>query len=908
MGGGASKKSTPSEVPLDEPFTPGSEPMSAPVENDHRGSAETKGDYDAAPSSRSTKDVEVMNEEKTKDPEARTKANDQPRAQSANVTESKDDDGSGTLQIGQQVMGRDEESKRFREKKKGFTGFRAELEGDDPNSGLQASGIRIEGERAKSEEDKEKARERLSDFPLFDPELYDDLFEGMSEARCPAGRDIFIKDAPFMYFVLLIEGEMQLDDENVNFGNEQALLGPGLCVGTLRAVTDCRLWVISRLQYQKVTVEALKRKLERGGSLLENITEIPGLRELPRETREAIAAALKPITFVKGEYLMRQGEQGHTMYFIEEGEVIITQSSNRHTSVPASSTPAAPNVVARRTRGEYIGEGALLDEGNESAGEAFGVRNASAIADSDVVKCLALGRNEFQEYMGSLRELFEHNLCYRVLSSLDLMKDLDSSQIALIASTLEEVEFAPGEYVVHQGEEGDIFYIVKDGTLECTLTEEGQDKDAEPKRVGTLISGDYFGEGALLTNAPRRCNVFAVGPGSTKVWGLRRSNFENFLSEGLKQKLGDTFMHRKSAKENKKHVVPWDKLQKIQTLGSGSYGTVDLVRDRVTGETYALKRIRKATVVAKKQQRFIKNERELMSATHSPFLVNLVCTYNKGDSVYMLTEVCLGGELYSLMKDTVDARNADLDDDDDIICGCFELESQCRFYTACIVLAIEYMHSQGIIHRDMKPENLLLTENGYLKLADFGFAKMVHDQRTYSLCGTPEYTAPEVYKRSGHSKGVDWWSLGVILYEMASGFSPFHVVSQNSWDCYIEISKYEKYYPSIQFPPLFGPELCSLLLRLLCPSPSKRYGTRKSNASHVKEHPFFGVTEEFKFAVDWEKIENRSYSLAEQFRPRVPESGLDANNFDSCDDRHEEDEKFVDESMMESGGTWYNDF
>lgn len=906
MGGGASKKSTDSEGGVgEEPFSPASEEHHEAVLKSFKVkktsstnivTGESKHEDEPVPSSRSTKDVDVTDEEKASD-----KIQEQMDEKDRIIHEEKSSD---KLNFGNMGIRRDEESKRFREKKKGFTGFRAELDGDDIGSGLRTSGIRIIGEQRKTDEDKAKALQQLEGFPLFEEEVCDDLFESMSEATCAAGNDIFVKDLPFLYFVLLIDGEMHLEGESVKFGNEQALLGPGQCIGTLRAIQDCRLWVISRLQYQKVTVEALKRKLERGGSLLENITEIPGLKELPRETREAIAAALKPITFVKGEYLMRQGEQGHTMYFIEEGEVIITQSNNRHTKM-GTATPNAPAVVARRTRGEYIGEGALLDDGSENTGSKFGVRNANAIADSDVVKCLALGRHEFQEYMGSLRELFEHNLCYRVLKSLDLTKDLDDSQLSVIVSTLEEVEFDPGEYIVHQGEIGDIFYIVKDGTLDCTLSEEGS---SETKRIGTLISGDYFGEGALLTNAPRRCNVCAVGPGKTKVWGLKRSNFENFLSEGLKQKLGDTFMHRKTAKENKKQQLPWENMQKIRTLGSGSYGTVDLVRDRVTGETYALKRIRKATVVAKKQQRFIKNERELMSATHSPFLVNLICTYNKGDSVYMLTEVCLGGELYSLMKDTVDARNADLEDDDDIICGCFELESQCRFYTACIVLAIEYLHSQGIIHRDMKPENLLLDETGYLKLADFGFAKMVHDQRTYSLCGTPEYTAPEVYKRSGHSKGVDWWSLGVIVYEMASGFSPFHVVSQNSWDCYIEISKYEKYYPSIQFPPLFGPELCSLLLRLLCPSPSKRYGTRKANASHVKEHPFFGVTDEFTFAMDWQKLESRTFVLDEQFRPRMPESGLDANNFEVCDDRHEEDEKFVDESMMESGGTWYNDF
>ena len=143
---------------------------------------------------------------------------------------------------------------------------------------------------------------------------------------------------------------------------------------------------------------------------------------------------------------------------------------------------------------------------------------------------------------------------------------------------------------------------------------------------------------------------------------------------------------------------------------------------------------------------------------------------------------------------------------------------------------------------------------------------------------------------------------------MASGFSPFHVVSQNSWDCYIEISKYEKFYPNIQFPGLFGEELCDLLLRLMHPNHSKRYGTRKANASHLKQHRFFAKGANYPFAVDWDAIANRTFQLEERFRPRPPESGLDANNFETCDDRREEDEKYVDATMMASAGNWDSDF
>jgi serine/threonine protein kinase len=218
------------------------------------------------------------------------------------------------------------------------------------------------------------------------------------------------------------------------------------------------------------------------------------------------------------------------------------------------------------------------------------------------------------------------------------------------------------------------------------------------------------------------------------------------------------------------------------------------VRHKITGATYALKKLRKAMVISANHQLFVKNEVAILKMGNHPFLVNLVGTHKDSTCVYMLMEVCLGGELYSLMKDTVDHLEVPSDAE---VPGCFP-QAQYTFYSAVITCALGYLHNLGVVHRDLKPENLLLSSNGYLKLADFGFAKDLKGKKAYSLCGTPEYTAPEVYKRAGHGCGADYWALGVLLYEMASGFSPFHVDSENSWDCYIEISRYSKAHPSIQ--------------------------------------------------------------------------------------------------------------
>jgi len=767
------------------------------------------------------------------------------------------------------------DNRHFRGKKQRFQGHRATTASPSTQNKFMS---KIGRETPKSEEKKSKVVAFLENVPLLSKDSLSDVLDAMVEVETSFGEVIFEAGQLFPYFVLLVQGTMELDGEEVKYANAEALLETSPVQKTLRMSSNGLVWVIPRVQFQNVTVNTWKNKLTKGGSLLESITEIPGLKELPQESREAIAMALKPVQFKKGEFLMKKGEVGQIMYFIEEGSVEIKRGDE---------------TIAERGRGDYIGEGALLDEDVDN-----GVRNASAIA-ATAVSCLALDRDGFREYMGSMRELFEFNLCTRVLRSLELMKDLDDSQLSMIVSTLSEFEYLPSEFVVHQGELGEVFYIIKGGTFDCVIQEDG-----ETKRIGTLLAGDYFGEGALLTNAPRRCDVRAVGSAPGQVWALKRSSFELFLSPKLKEDLGLTFQRRSQQNTKESEEIQWDDLEKIRTLGSGSYGTVDLVRNKITGETCALKRIRKATVVAKKQQRFVKNERDLLAQCDSPFIVNLVRTFNMGDSIYMLMEVCLCGELYTLMKDTVD-KNYAKDENAD---GCFEMETQCRFFTACAVLAIEHLHAKGIVHRDIKPENLLISENGYLKLADLGFAKMVLDQRTYSLCGTPEYTAPEVYKRCGHSKGVDWWALGVIVYEMASGFSPFHVPSDNSWDCYIEISKYEKYYPNIQFPNDFSSSLGDFLLKIMNPNPSKRYGSRKNTTAQLKAHPYFG-TQDYSYKIDWEAIENRTYVLPEDLRPRKPESGVDGMNFEACDDRHLDDALMVNAAMMgEAGSSWYAEF
>ena len=156
---------------------------------------------------------------------------------------------------------------------------------------------------------------------------------------------------------------------------------------------------------------------------------------------------------------------------------------------------------------------------------------------------------------------------------------------------------------------------------------------------------------------------------------------------------------------------------------------------------------------------------------------------------------------------------------------------QTKFYSAQVTLMFEYLHAKNIIYRDLKPENLLLNKDGYLKMTDYGFAKLVTD-RTYTLCGTPEYIAPEVLLNKGHGKAVDWWTLGVFIYELMAGYDPF--TADDPMDIYANILK-----GKLKFPRRFDSKAKSLVKHLLVADLSKRYGNLKRGVNDIKNHRFF---------------------------------------------------------------------
>ncbi|KAH9441463.1 hypothetical protein Pst134EB_030132 [Puccinia striiformis f. sp. tritici] len=302
----------------------------------------------------------------------------------------------------------------------------------------------------------------------------------------------------------------------------------------------------------------------------------------------------------------------------------------------------------------------------------------------------------------------------------------------------------------------------------------------------------------------------------------------------------------------------------ICTLGTGTFGKVLLVRllDRPhpskQDRYYAIKVLAKTQVVRLKQIEHVNSEKDLLAtvsskSTLSRFYVSLLCTFQDHLNLYLLQEFVEGGELFSHLRRA----------------GKFSADTS-KFYASNVVLAFEGLHSLDIIYRDLKPENLLLSMNGYLKLTDFGFAKKVaNNGRTWTLCGTPEYLAPEIIQSKGHGKAADWWAFGILIYEMLAGHPPFFNpdCSAGPFEIYEKILAAE-----LHFPPTgnFDHHSIDLISRLLTVDRSKRLGNLKAGIQDIKNHPWFR-------GVDWDLLSKQI--IPAPILPKLSNPG-DPSNFD----------------------------
>ena len=304
--------------------------------------------------------------------------------------------------------------------------------------------------------------------------------------------------------------------------------------------------------------------------------------------------------------------------------------------------------------------------------------------------------------------------------------------------------------------------------------------------------------------------------------------------------------------------LSYNDFELLKLLGRGSFGEVLLVRLKANKKLYAMKVLDKKMLKQRKQQIHTKTERDLMVKINCPFIVNIKSAFQDETKLYIVSEFLQGGDLFFHLHEkryTVFP------------------EIKARFYIMELVIALDFLHQNNMIYRDLKPENILLDSQGHVKLTDFGLSKIFEneDDKAYTVCGTPQYLAPEILLRKGYDKAVDWWSLGCVLYEMLYGRLPFKLKKGQK----ISLNIYKE---EIAFDKKISEEAKDLIINLLIFDPKSRLGSGVDGGEKIKNHNFFK-------GVNWKDVWDRK--LEPPFVPNL-KSDQDLKYFDSS---------FTDESV-----------
>lgn len=356
-----------------------------------------------------------------------------------------------------------------------------------------------------------------------------------------------------------------------------------------------------------------------------------------------------------------------------------------------------------------------------------------------------------------------------------------------------------------------------------------------------------------------------------------------------------SFLNSHSIRATDLKVGP-QSFEKIRLLGKGDVGKVYLVREKTTNRLYAMKVLSKKEMIQRNKIKRALAEQEILATSNHPFIVTLYHSFQSEEYLYLCMEYCMGGEFFRALQTRKSKCISEVD---------------ARFYVSEVTAALEYLHLMGFIYRDLKPENILLHQSGHIMLSDFDLSKQtesiknpsmssissnnknlmtldtkvcIDGFRTNSFVGTEEYIAPEVIRGKGHTAAVDWWTLGILLFEMLFGTTPFKGSTRNQ--TFSNILKSEVVFPDTQ---QISSNCKSLIKKLLIKDENKRLGS-KIGASDIKNHPFFKN-------VQWALLRNQS-------PPMIPVLSKDGADFHKQRDKKESSiditkEKVVFESEVE---------
>jgi len=710
-------------------------------------------------------------------------------------------------------------------------------------------------------------------FKQLPKELFPVLAAISSKVEFEAGQDIFRQGEVGTDFYVIADGEAKVIVDgkeearmkaNDYFG-ERALLHDLPRAATITAETKIVALTISRAMFQQLGLHqklhfanrnavggaagnaatkppspktdeerALMKKAIQGNA---NLTAI--VSNMDENGLNAIIDIAWKEHVAAGQHLIVQGDvAADYFYIVQEGsfEFLVTQTKEGPLSAWDKILEAS-NVGGCGAGGSF-GELALL----------YLAPRAATVKAKESSVIWVIDRGNFKKVLAQASDKVALDYI-KYLEKVEVLAALQTPEKEALSKALTEMFFSKGELILKQGEAGETFYILIDG--EVTVIQNGTEVN---KLTATAEKACFFGEKALLEKEPRNATI-RVESDWAKTLMMDKKTFDlvlgkNLLDPSKKADLAGAVAEDAKAKGKGGRqfgLIKMKDLTVVGLLGNGGFGSVSLVEHKESHETYALKMLSKGYVVQANMQTSIIAEKNIQLMCDSDFIIKLFETYSDDQSCWFLLEVALGGELYATYSRK----------------GFHGKLKHARFYAAAVVFAFEHLHDLKVVYRDLKPENMLLTESGTMKLTDMGLAKVIVG-KTYTTCGTPDYFAPEMVASAGHTHSVDWWTLGILVFEFMSGHPPFE--SATPMQTYQKISHGIN---KVNFPRACRGPIEDLIKGLCYKNPSKRLPMKPGGTDNIKSHPWY---KDF----DWMGMEKMTLTP-----PYVPEVGSkkDLKNF-----------------------------
>ena len=711
----------------------------------------------------------------------------------------------------------------------------------------------------------------------------------------------------FWYIVQSGELSVYMNDKQVgtlkngqSFG-ERALMDGTLRSNTIIAETDCKLWALKRQVFRKIIEFIFTSNYEENIKFLDQVN-LP----IESTLKSIMANNLIQEIYLKGQYICREGEFGSSLYIIKDGEVecmkgetvirILKKGDNfgqkallegdvRSLDVRAKTDCKIYSISAEFFKNQYgenfrqilyfnfitisfnnskifkkinskiiaksfqyfqfrslknnelvypkgqkitdklcvVLEGNIVDKKiNKVEAKRYEILYEKKLSENseDTLKnnlvaepdCI-LAEIDFAKFKetvgGDLNEAqtksnqlasFEHVPMFRILSD---------DKIEYLQNNLQIESFANGKKIITQGEIGDKLFIIKKGRVDFFVNS---------RYIRSLNDGEEFGARSLILSTEKR-SATAIANGEVTCYTLTADIFKSILEPNLYE----YFTNKIFLEDN---TIELKDLDNVKELGSGNFGSVNLVRNKKNKFLYAIKALNLEQIKLENLEECVEVERDVLLKIDHPFIMKMV-KYLKNDRyIFFINEYIKGKELWEVIRDI----------------GLLNKE-QTQYYGGSILLAIDYLHKQKIIYRDIKPENVMVSVKGYIKIIDFGTVKEIQD-RTSTIIGTSHYMAPEITKGEGYSFQVDIWSIAICMYEFFCGKLPFGEDYDDPMDIYRAVSQEELTFPSFVKDEKF----MQLMQKMLRKSPTNRLWKFKQ----IKEDPYF---KDF----DWNKLISLSY-------------------------------------------------